>query len=226
MSTIARIRQGKKHFEIIVDLDKALDFKKGISSSKDFLETEKVFTDSKKGMVASGSDLKEAFGTEEINNVAEKIVKNGEVVLSQEHRDEEKDKKFKQVVDFLITNAIDSRTGNPITSERIKSALEEAHINIKNAPIENQIKDILSELNKIIPIKIETKKIKLTIPAVHTGKVYGLINQYKEDEKWLDDGSSEVMVRIPSGMIMNFYDKLNSATQGSVLTEEIKEEND
>ena len=29
----------------------------------------------------------------------------------------------------------------------------------------------------------------ITIPAMHTGKAYGIINQYKQDEKWLDDGS-------------------------------------
>ena len=226
MNTIARIRQGKKHFEIIVDLDRALDFKKGISSSSDFLEVEKVFTDSKKGMIASGSDLKESFRTEEINDIAEKIVKNGEVVLKQEHRDEEKDKKFKQIVDFLVTNSINPQTGNPYTAETIKNVLEQAHVNVKNIPVENQINEIIPEISKIIPIKIEMKKIKLTIPAVYTGKVYGLINQYKEEENWLSNGSSEVIVNIPSGMIMNFYDKLNSATQGSVLSEEIKEKND
>ena len=181
MNTIARIRKGKKHCEIIVDLDKALDLKKGISSSQDFLEIEKVYTESKKGEVASGSDLKEAFGTEEINEIAKKIVKNGEVVLHQEHRNEEKDKKFKQIVDFLVTNSINPQTGNPYTAETIKNALEQAHVNVKNTPIENQVNEIIAEISKIIPIKIEMKKIKLTIPTMYTGTTYGLINQYKEE---------------------------------------------
>ena len=85
-------------------------------------------------------------------------------------------------------------------------------------------KDILEKLSQIIPIKIETKKVKLTIPANYSGQVYGMINEYKEEEKWLDDGSSVVIVNIPSGIIMNFYDKLNSITHGSVLTEDVKEE--
>ena len=226
MNTIARIRQGKKHFEIIVDLDKALDLKKGISSSQDFLEIEKVFTDSKKGEVASGSDLKEAFGTEEINEIAKKIVKNGEVVLHQEHRNEEKDKKFKQIVDFLVTNSINPQTGNPYTAETIKNALEQAHVNVKNTPIENQVNEIIAEISKIIPIKIEMKKIKLTIPAMYTGTTYGLINQYKEEETWLPNGDLNMIINIPAGSVFNVFDKLNSATKGSVLTEEIKKEND
>jgi len=222
--TLARIKQGGKNFEIMVDLEKALVFKKNKSSSTDFLEIDKIFHDSKKGFVAPTSDLKQAFGTDDVYEVAEKIVKNGEVLLTQEHRDEKKETKFKQVVDFLVNNAQDPGTGNPLTAERIKNALEQAHVNVKNVPIENQIKDIVAEISEIIPIKIETKKIKITIPAIHTGKVYGLINQYKERENWLSDGSLETTVSIPSGIIMDFYDKLNSMTHGSALTEEVKED--
>lgn len=221
--TLARIKQDGKNFEIIVDLDRALTFKKGESSSIDFLEIDKVFHDSKKGLAAPISDLKQAFGTEEINKISEKIIKNGEVLLTQEYRDEEKEKKFKQIIDFLVNNASDPQTGNPFTSERMKDALEQAHINIKNVPIENQVKGIVQELSKIIPIKIETKKIKVIIPAIHTGKVYGLITQYKEKENWLSNGDLEIFLNIPSGIILDFYDKLNSMTHGSVLSEEIKE---
>ena len=223
VQTLARIKQIGKNFEIKVDLENALKFKKGEIS---FIEAEgdRIFTDSKKGFVASNSDLKEAFGTTDTNDIIEKIIKNGEILLTKEYRDKEKEKKFKQIVDFLANNTIDPQTGNPHSTERIKSALEQAHINIKDTAIENQIKDIVEKISKILPIKIETKKIKITIPAMYTGKVYGIINQYKEQENWLDDGSLEIVVNIPAGMIMSFYDKLNSVTRGSALTEEIKPE--
>ena len=221
--TLARIKQAGKHFEILVDLDDALKFKKGESG---FIEAEgdKIFTDSKKGQVASNSDLQDAFGTTDVNEIVQKFVKSGEVLVTQEQRSAEQEQKFKQVVDFLVSNTVDPQTGNPHTSERIKNALSQAHVNIKNTQIENQIKDILLEVSKVIPIKLETRKVKITVPAIHTGKVYGIISQYKDQETWLDDGSLEVMVDVPSGMIMDFYDKLNSATQGSALTEEIKNE--
>jgi ribosome maturation protein SDO1 len=222
--TKARIKQKGKNFEIIVDLDKALKFKKGEASSVDFLESDTIFTDSKKGFTASGKDLQEAFGTEDVNAIAQKIVKNGEVLLTQEHRGEEKEKKMRQMVDFLTVNASDPKTGNPHTPERIKSALEEAQINIKNTPIEGQMPEIVEKISAILPIKLETKKIKITVPAIHTGKTYGIINQYKESENWLPNGDLEAVVNIPSGLIMEFYDKLNSITHGAAVTEEIKEE--
>jgi len=222
--TTARIKQGGKPFEIMVNMEKALAFKKGEGSALDFLEMDKVFTDHKRGEIASHGELDNAFNTTDINEIAEKIVKNGEVLVNQEHRDEEREKKFKQVVDFLVTNSVDPQTGNPHTAERIKRALDEAHVNLKNVPMENQIKEIISQISRIIPIKIETKKIKVIIPAIHTGKAYGVITQYKEDETWKDDGSLEVIVSVPAGILMDFFDKLNGVTHGSAITEEIKAE--
>ena len=175
------------------------------------------------GKVAARNDLEIAFGTSDIDIIAKEIVKHGEVETDQSHRSEEKDKKVKQVVDFLSKNAIDPRTGNPITPERLKTALEESKISIKNAPIDSQIKEILDKLSSIIPIKIETKRIKIIIPAIQTGKVYGLVSQYKEKENWLNNGDLEVIVSIPAGLTLEFYDKLNSLTHGSALTEEIHE---
>lgn len=222
-STLARLKRAGKHFEIKVDLEDALKFKKG---ETDFLEVEgdMIFTDSKKGERASNQDLDLAFETTDITEIAKKIVKNGEVQTTQDHRDAEQEKKFKQIVDFLATNGIDPKTGNPHTAERIKNALEQSHINIKNIPVENQIKDILEKISAVIPIKLDTKKVKVTIPAIHTGKAYGVITQYKESENWLPNGDLEVIVAVPSGIIIDFYEKLNNVTHGSVLTEEIKEE--
>jgi len=220
--TTARIKQTGKNFEIFVELEDAMKFRKGMST---FIESEdgRVYNDIKKGNVAPEKDLVAAFGTADVFEIAKKIVKDGEVLLTQDYRDEEREKKIKQVVDFLATNTINPQTGNPHTPDRIKRALDEAHVNIKNAPVDSQMKEIMEQLSKVLPIKIEVKKIKITIPAIHTGKVYNTISQYKIEENWMNDGSLEVVVSIPAGMIMDFYDKLNSVTHGSALTEEIKE---
>jgi len=163
MNTTARIKQKGKNFEIIVDLDGALNLKKGQGSISEVLQTDKIFSDSKKGFHASESDLKECFGTIDVYEISEKIIKNGEILSTKEYRDEEREKKLKQIVELLSKNTVNPQTGNPHTPERIKSALEEAHVNIKNLPIDQQINEIVEAVNRIIPIKIETKKIKITI---------------------------------------------------------------
>jgi len=221
-NTTARIKKAGKHFEILVDMEEAMKFKKGESSHIE-AEGDRIFRDIKKGEIASSSELKEAFNTEDLNEITKKIIKEGEIQLTQDYRDEERENKIKKVVEFISTNAVDPKTGRPHTPDRIRSALEQAHVNIKNLPIDQQIKEIITEISKILPIKLETKRIKIVVPAVHTGKVYGLVSQYQEKERWLDDGSLESVLSIPAGAIMDFYDKLNSMTHGSVLSEEINE---
>jgi len=222
--TTARIKKAGKHFEIIVDLEKALKFKKGESSVADFLEIDVIYSDSKKGFKAPEKDLKEAFGITDANAIAEKIVKGGEILSTQDYRDEEKEKKLKQIVDYIASNTTDPQTGNPHTAERIKSALEQAQVIIKNVSVEAQIPEIVEKINSILPIKLETKKIKIVIPAAYTGKAYGIIANFKDKENWLDNGDLEIIASVPSGdQLFSFYDKLNSVTHGSAVTEEIKE---
>ncbi|MFA5019616.1 MAG: ribosome assembly factor SBDS [Candidatus Pacearchaeota archaeon] len=224
MSNIARIKAKGKHYEILVDVDKALTFKKtGKGDISGVLEFDEVFTDSKKGERAGEKELKEAFGTTDVNIIAQKIIKDGEIQISTEYREKQREGKFKQVVDFLVRNAIDPRSNRPYTPERIETALDESGVNISNKPIENQMSEVVEKLSLIMPIKVSVKKILVTIPAQYTGYAYGIIQPYKESEEWKSNGDLKAILNIPSGLQMEFYDKLNSATHGSVLSEEIKE---
>tara|TARA_Y100000310_G_C20704257_1_gene833421 strand:+ start:24176 stop:24853 length:678 start_codon:yes stop_codon:yes gene_type:complete len=223
-TTTARIKKGPKHFEILVDIDEAIKVKKRDKTASLNLAvlTEHIFHNLKSGEHASSSDLKEAFGTTDLMNVAEKIIKEGEIVRTEESMKTEHDKVYKQVIDFLVKNAV-SPEGMPYTPDRIMKALNETHINIKNKSVESQISEIMESLSKILPIKVEVKKLKLLIPAIHTGKAYGIIKEFMIKENWLSNGDLEAIVEMPQALIFDFYDNLNSATHGSVLSEEMKE---
>ena len=102
------------------------------------------------------------------------------------------------------------------------TALKEANINVKNEAIDKQIQGILEQMQKILPIKIEVKKIRITIPAQFTGKAYGVVSNFKQEEEWLSNGDLRIIVDVPAGLIMDFFDKLNGVTHGAALTEEVK----
>ena len=222
---IARIKIKGKLFEIRVDLDKALEFKqKKQGSSRDFLAVDTIFNDFKKGLKPSTSDLKEAFNTEDHYAIAEKIVINGEVQLSQEYRDKKREEKMKQIIEFLSKNCVDPRTGAPYTPQRIEEAMKQAGARVDERKASEQAIQIIKDITKILPIKIETKKIEITVPATHTGQVYGLLKSFNpEKEEWLNDGSLKVRINLPAGMQLDFYDKLNNMTHGAAMTQEIKQ---
>ena len=73
--TTARIKQKGEPFEIFVEMEDALKFKKGQIAS---IESEdgRVYKDIKKGDVASVKDLENAFGTSDPWEIAKKIKNN------------------------------------------------------------------------------------------------------------------------------------------------------
>lgn len=219
----ARIKVKGKHFEIRVDLDEALKVRQGSGDLTAALDCTAIYTDMAKGNVASTADLKDAFATADFYEIAKKIIEKGEVQKTQEFRDAEHEKKIKQVLDILIRNAVD-QNGRPYTAERLTRAIEEIHYNFDKRPAEQQMPELVHLLKTVIPIKIETKKIRLIIPARFTGNIYSLLKDYMESEEWLSNGDLKVIINIPSGMQMDFFDKLNSVTHGAVQSEELKSE--
>jgi len=218
----AKLKREGKNFEMLVDLDEALKVREGKGNVSSAVITNTIFYNIKSGEVASSSDLQKAFGTQDFFIISEKIIKAGEMEIPAEYLKKEREQKYKQVIDFLSKNAADAN-GRPFTPDRILRALEEAKVNIQNKPIDSQISEIIEQLQRILPIKLEIKRIKVTIPAQHTGRAYGVINSFKEKEEWLSNGDLHVILKIPSGLLMDFYDKLNGVTHGSALAEEIRE---
>lgn len=222
--TLARLRVGKLDFETMVDLDSAMKLRKGLPVNiTDVIKDIAVYTDQKKGMRAGKDELMLAFNTTDISKIVERIVKKGEIEVTQEFRDEAFENRRKQVVDFLVKNGINAQNSRPFTPDMIENALKQSGVKIENQSVDRQIKNVIESLKKVIPIKLETKKIKIKVPPEHTGKVYGLIQEYKEKEEWLNNGSLEVVLNIPQGILMDFYDKLNSITHGCAITSEVKE---
>ncbi|MCK5449581.1 ribosome assembly factor SBDS [Candidatus Pacearchaeota archaeon] len=221
VDTVARIKKEGKHFEILVDLDEAMKVKKGEGNLDVAVLTNAVFHNLKSGEHASENELRDAFGSKDFLTVAEKIIRNGEVVRTTDSIKAEHEQKYKQVVDFLSRNAV-SAEGRPYTPDRIMKALEEAKVSVKNKPIESQVSEIIDQLSKVLPIKIELKKVRLTIPAIHTGRAYGIVKEFMVEEKWENNGNLDVVVEMPTALIFDFYDRINGATHGSVLSEELK----
>lgn len=219
----ARLKVKGKHYEISVDLDEALKVKNNQGDISSALQSQTVYHDLKKATKVSQEDLEDAFGTTDIYEIAKQIIQKGEVQKTQEYRDEEKEKRIKQVLNLLLKNATDQH-GRPYTEDRLMNAIKEVHFNFDKRPAEQQMNDLLSKLKTVIPIKIETKKIKLTIPAQYTGQVYGLLQDNKESEEWLGNGNLVVVMNIPAGLVLDFYDKINGMTHGAVQSEEIAKE--
>lgn len=217
---IARYKHGEQVFEILVDCDKALEFKHGKDVSlDDVLATRDIFRDVKKAEKAPEAEILKLFQTTDPLKVAEIIIKKGEIQLTTGHRNRLRDEKRKAIVFFIHRNTIDPQTGHPHPPQRIETVMEEARVRVDEfKPVEQQAQDVLAKLRPLIPIKFEIRELSLNIPSEYTGKAYGSVRSYGKvlKEDWLSDGSLLLLLEIPAGTQEALEDEMNKLTKGEI----------
>jgi len=216
--SLARLKKFGKTFEIRVDPEAALAYKKGeISELDDVLLAEKIFTDAHKGYVASQEELNKVFNTIDFSEIADNIVKHGEIQLTSEHRSAEREKRHRRLIEMIHKQAVDPKTGLPHPPQRIEAALEQGKIHLDDHRSgEEQFEEIISRLRPLIPLKIEQKQVKIEVPAQYTGRAYPIIRKMVKilQEEWTNQGNWQATIELPAGLYPEFIDKLNSLTQG------------
>jgi ribosome maturation protein SDO1 len=224
-AVIARIEKRGLHFEVMVDCELALDYKKGRNVSlENVLAVREVFKDSKKGERASEEDLQKGFGSLDVLKIAEEIVKHGEVQITTEHRKILVEEKRKQIADIISKQGVDPKTGLPHPPLRILNAMDEAHVHVdpfKRAI--DQIEDTLSKIQELLPISMERVEVALRVPIQFAGKASSAIRSITpvKKEEWKSDAWIAV-IEIPAGMQSEIFGKLNELTSGQVETKVMK----
>ncbi len=216
---LARLKKGSDVFEIVVHPDQAVYCRHHPEANiRDALVYPQIYADAKKGLLAPEQRLQAVFGTTEPLEIAKQIIAKGDIQVSAEYRTQLQEQKRKRIIDIIRRQGVDPRTNAPHPIQRIESALVEAKVRIDEyKAAELQVSDILKELRPILPIKIATKEISVTIPAQYAPKAHPLIKGFGKilKENWQSDGSWNGKIEIPGGLETEFYDKLNSLTHGS-----------
>ncbi len=207
-------------FEIIIEAD----FVDGIKSGEveDILEhmpEETIFKDARKGDRASEDAIKQVFDTDDIAEIVKYIIDKGQVQLTTEQRRKMQENKRKKVVDIIARNAINPQTGAPHPPQRIENALAEAKFNIDPFKSSNDlVKDALTALQPLIPIRFEKLKVAVRLSGDDYGKVYPDLTSFGKiiKEEWQSTGNWIGVVEIPAGIQLEFFDRLNEKTKGDV----------
>ena len=218
--TIVRHQTGGEKFEILVDPDKGLKFKKGeIGEVANVMMADFIFTDAKKGEKASSDKLEKIYETSDPFEVAKIMFEKGTFQLNAQQRKEIVEQKLKQIINIISKTYVDPKTKLPHPPVRIENALEDAKISIDPfIEAEEQVQEIVQALRSILPMSSESIQIALKIPAEYTGKSYGTVKNYGtiKREEWQTNGSWVAVVEIPAAMQLELLDILGKETQGNV----------
>ena len=226
-SVTARITRAGITFEILVDPDKALEFRKGKPYSiENILVVNQVFKDARKGEKLSNEDLKKGFQTTDIFSIATTIIKEGDVQLTTEQRRKMIEEKRLEIASLISRQGVDPKTHIPHPQQRILNAMGEVHIDIDPfKPAKDQLTQIIAKLQPIIPISFEKITVAVKVPVENAGKVGYSIRELGaiEKEEW---GSSSWMalITMPAGLQSVLYEKVNNLTAGKAEVKVIKRE--
>jgi ribosome maturation protein SDO1 len=239
-NVLARFSSHGKNFEIIVDAEKARLFKEEkLDNISEVLVSNAVFRNirtpksTEKVMMMesfetaeriSDKELQEVFGTTDFLKIAEHIIKEGEIQLTTDQRKELIEQKKRRIIDFIVSEGVDPKTGSPHPPLRIENAINQVKVRIDPfLGAEMQAKEIIRQISSILPISVEKKKIQLKIPIQFSGKARNTVGNLGTvlKETW---GSTEwiAIIEISAGSQKKLFDQLNSITHGQVISEELK----
>ena len=221
-----RLTLDGEHFEILVHPDPALDFKFGRNVEvSNIIAVDEVYSDANKGLRVPTEKLNKHFKTTDFIQVAEIILRKGDLNLTTEQRRHLVEDKRKQIVSTIARNYVDPRTGLPHPPMRIEQAMAEIRISID--PFRDsgeQTKMVVDELRPILPLKSEKMKLLVKVPAQYSTKSFGALKGVGEivKEEWGGDGGLTVIIEIPAGVHPTLLDRLGSLTKGTAQASVIR----
>ncbi|OYT53735.1 MAG: ribosome assembly factor SBDS [Candidatus Altiarchaeales archaeon ex4484_2] len=217
-AVIARLKTHGETFEILVDPQLSLELKRGEKVDfSELLAIDQIFKNSKTGERTSEQLINEIFGTNDVKEIAERIIKKGDVHLTSEQRKDILEEKRRGIVSLIARRSINPQTRTPHPPSRIDKAMNEAKVQIDmNKPVGEQVERVLKAIKPIIPIRFESIDLAIKIPAQYATNSYGALKEFGETKKeeWDKDGNLLSLVNIPAGLQDEFYGKINSLTHG------------
>jgi len=220
--TLVKYSQSGEKFEILVDPEKGLSYKRGeLDDLTNILMIDTIFTDSKKGEKPSTSKLESVFGTSDPLEVAKIMFEKGTLQLTAQQRKDMTDQKLRQIISIISRTYVDPATKLPHPLLRVENAISQAKVSIDPyVDAEEQLKEVVDALRPILPMKVESIEIAIKIPAEYSSKSYGVVKNLADikREEWGSDGSWMVVVTISAAMHGELLDRLGKTTQGNLQT--------
>jgi ribosome maturation protein SDO1 len=216
--SIVRYEKHGRRYEMLVNPEPAWLFLQGEEVEiDDIFEVFDIYENVSRGAKITQDDLDVAFENMTDREMAIKILKEGQLQLTADQRNEILKEKRAEIVNFIHIHCINPRENTPIPKDRIDKAIMDLGVNISyKEEAKNQALEVIDMLKPIMPIRLESVKLAVKIPPSSTGSLYGFIISAGNliQEEWLSDGSLAVMLQIPSGTQADFLDQITSRTKG------------
>lgn len=224
-TVVARYTISGDKFEVLVNPTLAWDFRNGKQLDiRDILVGYTIFEDALRGKRATDESIQKVFGKLDALEIAKQILLKGDIQLTTDQRRKMVEDKKKEIITYIAQNAINPQTGLPHPPARIERALAEIKMTIdpwKSA--EDQIKNIVRDLEPIIPIRLEKITLAVKLLGKFQAKAYQILIRHGTitKDEWTADGKWIALVEMAAGMQPKMVDQLEKLTKGQMEIKKI-----
>lgn len=215
---IVRMKKGGKRFELACYKNKVMDWRSEIEKDIDeVLQSDRVFANVSKGVLAKGADMERAFGTADEEKVCRIILEKGQLQVSSKEREAEFESKTLDIVSIVCSKCVNAETKRPFTTQMIEAAMKEIGFQVRpNKPPKVQALALVRELRAVLPIERAQMRVRVEAPRKCAKAVHVALKPYltaTEEEEWLA-GALELVALIDPGSYREVEEKFQSSTRG------------
>jgi len=187
------------NFEVLVDFEKLNEFKKNPEkiSVYDVLADDKIFSDQKKGEVASTNILNTVFDNKSEEEILKQILIKGECQIPTAYLNKLRSERKEQIISYIVENATNPQTKGKFSRTMIESEFNKLRVNINiNTDIKSQAEDVIKSLRKVMPISCEKIILEICVSGEFCGNFYGPFRKFGKITKEYFDDLGEMHIHI------------------------------
>lgn len=194
------------------------------------LQIHNVFLNVSKGQTAKEIDLKEAFGTTDLDKVILEILQKGELQVNSEERVQQLSMVTREVATIVADKCVNPRTKTPYPVGMIEQALSELHFSPNlTKPAKVQALEMIKKLEgqSKFPIARAQMRLQVRMPGEDANKFEQQIRPLMASVESEDKDQSEINVicLIDPGQFRVMTETVAKITKGrgSVLVHSLKD---
>jgi len=167
---IVRLKSHGKKFEIACYKNKVMNWREGIEKDlAEVLQTETIFTNVSRAIVANDKDLQKAFGTTNCEEICRKILKSGDLQVSEKEREVQLESIFRDIVQLVVERCVHPQTGRQLTASSVDNALKSIGFSVlAEQPAKKQSLKAIEALCAELPETFVRAKMRLRITCPST----------------------------------------------------------
>lgn len=193
---VVRLKKLGIRFEIACYKNKVLSWRSSVEKDLDeVLQSQTVYSNVSKGVLAKSKDLLAAFGTDDHTKICLEILDKGELQVAGKERESQLSSQFRDIATIVMQKTFNPETQRPYTISMIERLMHEIHFAVDpHSSSKKQALEVIHELQKHFPIKRSPMRLRLTVPEQEFSSISEKLNTWNASIVSKDESGNHLSI--------------------------------